>query len=43
MKFLTKLALTIALLTTAVTSQAGPVRCYVRSKDTYVAPPYRLD
>ena len=43
MKFLTKIALTIALLTTAVTSQAGWVGGYVRSNGSYVAPHYRLD
>ncbi len=43
MKILTKLALTIALLTTAVAAQAEWVSGYVRSNGTYVAPHYRSD
>jgi len=43
MKILTKIALTIALLTAAVTSQAEWVSGYVRSNGTYVAPHYRSD
>ena len=43
MKLLTKIALTIALLTTAGTSQAEWVSGYVRSNGTYVAPHYRSD
>src|SRR6266446_6456457 len=41
MKTLTKLALTIALLTTAVAAQAEWVNGYVRSNGSYVAPHYR--
>jgi len=41
MKTLTKLALTIALLTSAVAAQAEMVRGYLRSNGTYVAPYYR--
>ena len=43
MKILTKIALTIALVTTVLTSQAGTVRGYYRSNGSYVAPHYRLD
>src|SRR5258708_2270011 len=43
MKILAKLALTIALLTTAVAAQAEWVSGYVRSNGSYVAPHYRLD
>jgi hypothetical protein len=41
MKTLTKLALAAVILTTAVATQAGTVRGYVRSNGTYVAPHYR--
>ena len=41
MKTLTKLALTLTILTTAVAAQAQVVRGYLRSNGTYVAPYYR--
>src|SRR6266496_4906391 len=43
MKTLTKLALTIALLTSAMAAQAEWVSGYVRSNGSYVAPHYRSD
>jgi len=41
MKTLTKLALALAILTTAVAAQADIVRGHFRSNGTYVAPYYR--
>ena len=41
MKTLTKLALAAAILTAAVSAQAGTVRGYTRSNGTYVMPHYR--
>lgn len=41
MKTLTKLALAVVILTTALAAQAGSVRGYFRSNGTYVAPSYR--
>ncbi len=44
MNTLTKLALAVTILMmTAVATQAGNVRGYVRSNGTYVAPHYRSD
>jgi hypothetical protein len=43
MKILSKLIVAAALLAAALNTPAGPVRGYVRSNGTYVAPHYRSD
>lgn len=43
MKILTQLLVVVTLLAAAFNTPAGPVRGYVRSNGTYVAPHYRSD
>ena len=43
MKILTQLLVAVTLLAAAFNTPAGPVRGYVRSNGTYVAPHYRSD